>query len=109
MTRRFVPLALVLAACSSNPEPQAAPTPQATGPAAVVATAEPAATTFALTEANLIGVYDLTIEAMGQSRTVRLAIKRGDDGKLAGQLESGEGPTITVDKVTIEGKKVVAL
>ena len=103
--------ALLLGACSRNPQPMA-PTPS---PAAAPAAAQPApapapaaqpAPAPAPSAEDISGTWDLAVDAGGQALNVEVVLARGPSGYTGTATPQGMSPA-TVRTVTITGDHVV--
>jgi NaMN:DMB phosphoribosyltransferase len=96
---QFAPaVVLVLAACSSTPQPDVSPPPQSP-PTATPAPAR--ATAF-----NAIGQFDFTTMAQGEQVNGMIEIVRLDTGALGGKMTTSATPDLTIRSVVIDGRKV---
>jgi hypothetical protein len=96
---------LVLAACSSNPEPAstpAAPTPVTT----TAVTPPPAATPPAARAFSALGLYDFTTVAQGSEVRGTIEIVRTETGSLGGKISTSMTPDLPIRAVTVDGRKL---
>lgn len=100
--------ALLLGACSRNPQPVApAPSPAAAPAAAQAAPAPAAQPAPAPSSAvDLSGTWDLAVDAGGQALNVEVVLARGPSGYTGTATPQGMSPA-TVRAVTITGDHVV--
>lgn len=87
----FVGVLAVIGACSSNPEPSAAPQAQT----------QPAKPAF-----DPVGQFDFATTAQGQAITGVIVIAKGENGALGGRISSTVSPDLPISSVSVNGTTV---
>ena len=100
-----VPVVLVLAACTGNPEPEAVPTAPMTAAVVTAPSTPPPAAAGAL---DPVGNWDLVIEVMGQTQPVAMSITKATDGKIGGAVIGPDGQALPFSSTTLDGRKLTA-
>ena len=99
-----IPIIVLLAACSSNPEPESTPAPQATTPP-VAATPAPTPAAQPSGAFDPVGTFDMVVDVMGQQQSATLNITK-TDGKLGGSLVGPDGNALAIESATQDGRKL---